>query len=437
MTGRLALLALMLAAVAGCAGLPAGPPVDAQPSARNEQSAGRQIVVTLHNPPSAGLRGAGSTWRGWSVGAVYSPPVTMDVVVQGLAADYGLKALDAWPIHLLGVHCIAYEIAGEEPRDALLARLRADARVESAQPMFTFATSVAGEAWNDPYFDLQAGLASLQVPRAQRVASGRGVRVAIVDTGADLAHPELSGRIVGASDFVRPRQANPGPMDAAFLSDRHGTAVAGVIGARAGNAEGIVGVAPSAGLIVLKACWPVAPQSPESRCNSFTLAEAIAAAVESGADVLNLSLAGPPDPLLERLVRIALGRGLVVVGAAPETGTPAQASFPTSIPGVVAARATERGTTRSDAVSAPGQDVMAPRPGGGYDFLSGSSLAAAHISGVAALLREASPGLDQASLARALAAAVVTRGSGRPSLDACAALSAAGGADRCEATPAD
>ena len=116
--------------------------------------------------------------------------------------------------------------------------------------MNTFATSARSAAvdYNDPYFSLQKGVGEIHVPEAQRWSKGRGVTIAVIDTGVDTQHPELSGRVKLTRNFV--------DNDAErFRMDRHGTAIAGVIAALTNNGQGIVGVAPAADLLALKACW--------------------------------------------------------------------------------------------------------------------------------------------------------------------------------------
>src|SRR5690606_39267063 len=185
----------------------------------------------------------------------------------------------------------------------------------------------------------------------------------------------------------------------------HGLAVAGVIAARANEALGTIGVAPGARLVALRACWHIDPVNAVG--NSLTLAQAIAAAIDPGAAVIQLSRTGPPDPLLHRLLAAAMERRIIVVGAVPDGALPtaagaATAAFPTSVPGVIPVRSAElaRGSSRGT-VRAPGQEIATLRPGGGRAVASGSSLAAAHVSGAVALMLERRPGLD-GSTARAL-----------------------------------
>src|SRR6202051_1843955 len=139
---------------------------------------------------------------------------------------------------------------------------------------------------------------------------GEGIRIAIIDTGADTRHPDLRGAVVQTGNFV--------DSDAAqFRRDRHGTELAGIIAAVANNHEGIVGIAPGARLAVFKACWQLHDDADAARCNSFTLAQALTAALDAHVHVVNLSLSGPADPLLRELIHEGLPRGVLSIGAPP------------------------------------------------------------------------------------------------------------------------
>src|SRR6185437_4991316 len=146
------------------------------------------------------------------------------------------------------------------------------------------------------------------------------------------------------------------------------------------------GVAPKSRLIALKACWPLHRDAAEAACNSFTLAQALQAAITARADIVNLSLAGPPDPLLERLIDYGMRRGIIFVGAVPAAGDGLAGTFPTDIPGVLAVQSAEDAPTGSRDLLAPGQGILTLVPGGHYDFASGSSLATAEVTGIVALL---------------------------------------------------
>jgi hypothetical protein len=263
-----------------------------------------------------------------------------------VAAAHGLREIAAWPIGLLGIHCVVYELPVGADRDAMLDRLRRDSRVESAQPYQAFATLTSDSdvaATSDPYRPLQRNLDLMDVGGAHLWSRGEGVRVAVIDTGIDASHPDLAGRIVKQENFVDGSKSG---------RDRHGTAVAGVIAAVENNSQGIVGVAPGARLYAMRACWPAPGDDSRAVCSTLTLAKAMAAAIEARIDIVNLSLTGPADPLLTRLVEVGLRRGVVFVGATPPKTD--VSTFPTGIPGVIGVDAAGAKASADSVLFAPG-----------------------------------------------------------------------------------
>ena len=332
----------------------------------------RLIVVTVANDPPPEIR-AGSTPRAYE-GLPYTAGSAARKKAAQLASHYHLRPITAWPIATLRVHCIVFEIPPDASRAALLQELALDKRVTLAQPMQTFGT--LSQRYNDPYVSLQRGFQEIDAPGAHDWSRGDSVRVAVIDTGVDVSHPDLRGRVVLRRNFVD-------SDDAQFKRDRHGTEVAGVIAAVANNGEGIVGVAPKVALLVFKACWQLAPGQDGAHCNSLTLAQALVAAMDAGAHIVNLSLAGPPDPLLAALIGQGMRRGMIFVGAVAPAATQ---SFPSSAAGVLAVDIAETPVRNERDLLAPGREILTLLPGGHYDFASGSSLAAAHVTGTIALL---------------------------------------------------
>ena len=400
---------LLAASLAACAAVPGG----ADPAAgRMRSEPANLIVLTVANPPETVMQRAGSTLRGYDSVPLYAPGSSALAAVASIERSYGLHQLAAWPIAPLQVHCVVLQVPAGTSREEMLARLSRDPRVSVAQPLQNFGTLSAG--YNDPYVGLQRGFAQIDAAAAQQWSRGDGVRVAVIDTGMDSMHPDLQGRVDALRNFVDDDQGQ-------FAADRHGTEVAGVIGADANNRQGIVGIAPGVRILALKACWQVQPRADGAQCNSFTLAQALTIAIESGAQVINLSLGGPADPLLTQLVGYALKRGIVVVGAVPPDG--GLDGFPVGVPGVIAVDAIEHPSASASVLHAPGREVLTLTPGGHYDFVSGSSLAAAHVSGAVALLLATNPRLDSAAvyslLSRTSAADTDT---GAVAINVCAAL---------------
>lgn len=357
------------------------------------------------------------------------PPQGSQRTLAELQANYELRPLALWPMASLGIPCAVLAVPEGRDPEQLAELVAADPRVESAQPVRRYRVLVAEEAGTvgaggtDPYARLQHAARELRLERAHRRARGRGVKIAVVDTGVDFRHPDLDGRIAAARDFVN-RGAGG---DGTFTADVHGTGVAGVIAASASNGIGIVGVAPEAELLAVKACWPEGDRPTDAVCDSYTLAQGLDFAIDQAARVINLSLTGPRDPLLARLIAAAVERDVVVVAARAAARDP---GFPASEPGVLAIGATPVDAFESDSESgdpasltAPGVDILTTVPGAGYDFLSGSSMAAAQATGVVALLLEHRPSLTPAELEATLAAtARPSNPHGALVLDACAAL---------------
>ena len=410
----LATLAAVACAVllGACAQAPVALPADDADAAAMREHPEGLIVLAVANPKEALATQAGSTVAGYAIAAPYGAGGQARTVLAAVARDYGLREVAGWPIVPLRLHCVVLRIPEGRSRDELLAALAGDRRVELAQPLQAFETYGSEGDYNDPYVDLQRGFKEVDAAQAHHRSRGQGVRIALVDTGVDTAHPELAGRVDSVRNFVDRDGAQ-------FARDRHGTEVAGVIAAIGNNGQGIVGVAPEAHVTVLKACWEAGAQG-GARCNTFTLAQALAAGIADGAQIINLSLGGPPDELLHRLVALALERGRIVVGAVPPDGS--LAGFPVNVPGVIAVSVPGAGLAAPRAaLHAPGRDILTLQPGGRYDFGSGSSLAAAHVTAAAALLLAADPSLD-ARRVRALLEASQWAAPATGSINACLAL---------------
>ena len=339
-------------------------------------------------------------------------------IAEALATQYGLKIIDRWPMPALGVDCFVMEAAGNDSLAPLVERMSADARVESIQSMKLF--RVLGH--NDPLYSLQPSAKLWHLDEIHKVTTGRQVRVAEVDTGVEVDHPDLAGQVAVTRNFVDGRTG---------VAEMHGTAVAGIIAARADNGQGIAGIAPEARLMALRACWEGPGESATAVCNSFTLAKALQFALDEKAQVINLSLGGPRDRLLERLLDVVSARGIAIVAAVDADGR--DGGFPASHPGVLAVAGDDAHDVSADMVLGPGRDIPTTIAGQKWGFVTGSSFAAAHITGLVALLRELAPNLPPQQLREALAprtraGAVAAH---RVVVDACAAIARIGGTCAC------
>ena len=169
-------------------------------SPRTEPRPDRQILVTFKSTASMPLRAAGSSTGSYVESSDYTVSKRTRRTVVRLARDYDLRELDGWPIRALGVHCVVFELPGGRSTAELIDRLERDPRIDSAQPMNTF--EVLGQDYDDPYAEMQHGLEATGVWEVHAWTRGRGVEVAVVDTGVHTEHPDLVGSIAATRDFV-------------------------------------------------------------------------------------------------------------------------------------------------------------------------------------------------------------------------------------------
>ncbi len=315
----------------------------------------------------------------------YSDSTWSKRIASNIGDDYKLKILTQWSISEIGEHCVVYVVDEDRSIEDVINALTNDNRVSSVQTMSTF--QVMASAYTDPYYRLQTNIQSMNINEIHKRTTGKNVTIAIIDTGVDTRHPDLEGQIQHSKNFVTQKSIEQQPS-----SELHGTAVAGVIAAKANNGEGIVGIAPDSNVIALKACWEVKAGSLEAICNSFTLALAINTAIEMRADILNLSLTGPYDPLLARLIEKAVQRGIIIVASKADKDDE-ESGFPAQQPGVIGVSSINTHNIMQSlyenhllTVYAPGEEILTTLPRGTYDFVSGNSLATAHVSGLTALL---------------------------------------------------
>jgi hypothetical protein len=438
-------LAALLGALAlsSCAIAPRGAVSGERNDAALSVAADRLIVVTVDNKARPLIAEPGSTPHGYSANNSYSVGDDARAVTAALAHDYSLTEVREWPIVPLKIQCLVFAIPASADRDALLQRLSADGRVKLAQPLQLFRAlgsvdvavppisradlhpvPVDGSPYNDPYYGLQHGFSEIGAAAAQQWSRGDGIDVAIIDTGVSTVHPDLEGRIAVSRNFIDEDTKS-------FQTDRHGTEVAGIIGADANNGLGIVGIAPGVRLQIYKACEPAHPQSIEAVCNSFTLARALGAALDAHAQIVNLSLGGPADPLLSQLVSYGIQHGMIFVGAVPENGR--LDGFPLGVNGVIAVDQIGHSEHAPGVLHAPGRDIVSTAPGGSYDFVTGSSFAAAHVTGAIALLRSRVPNLSSPALYAVLDRTRTQQASPQvsDSINVCAALDALQPSDNC------
>ncbi|NNN32439.1 type VII secretion-associated serine protease mycosin [Streptomyces sp. S3(2020)] len=262
----------------------------------------------------------------------------------------------------------------------------------------------------------QWALDAMHTQEAWQTTKGKGITVAVLDTGVEDDHPDLVGNVLEGKDMVG-FGASRG--DRAWA--RHGTAMAGIIaghGHGIGNADGVMGIAPEAKIlpvrVILEDGDSARGKARNTRGNA--LAEGIRWAADHGADVINLSLgddskSAHPEPAEDEAVQYALKKGSVVVASAGNGGEKGDhISYPAAYPGVIAATAVDRYGTRAafstrrwySTVSAPGDKVVIADPDHKYYEGWGTSAAAAFVSGAVALIEAAHPGLTPAQIKKLL-----------------------------------
>lgn len=276
-------------------------------------------------------------------------------------------------------------VVRREPAASAALALRRAAEMRAQPGVVDAGLDVAVQAAADPQQPSQWGLTAVRAPQVWPTASARGQVVAVIDSGVDLDHPDLAGVLLPGYDVV----------DGDTVADDvngHGTHVAGIVGAVAGNGVGGAGVAQ--GVRVL----PVRVLGRDGGGSGADVAAGIRWAVDRGATVLNLSLGSPDDSsLLSNAVSYALDKGVTVVAAAGNEGSAAP-MWPAAQPGVLAVGAVaEDGTlatfsNRGPHVSlvAPGVGIVSTLPGGQYGSMSGTSMATPFVAGAAAVLRTSS-----------------------------------------------
>ena len=298
--------------------------------------------------------------------------VTVDgdaAVAAAVAADFGLEVRSQRASALLGSTIVRYGIPDGRPVGVVLAQLAGDGRASRRAPNHVYDLQQAAGIVN---------YAFQKIALAPEAANGEGVRVAVIDTAIDETHPAIRNAIAGEFDAL------PG-VDVATRD--HATSVAGLI---AGNGD-FRGMAPGASIYHARAFEG-------GRSTMDVILSALDWAAGQDVRIVNMSFVGPRNDLLEEACDAARGRDIVLVAAAGNNGPKAPWGYPAAYDGVIAVTATDdRDQLMAQAnrgpyvfVSAPGVNVIAP-VGGGQDLVTGTSFAAAVVSGAIANLIHAAP----------------------------------------------
>lgn len=302
---------------------------------------------------------------------------------------------------------------------ALAERVQRSGLVQFASPDYLRSIAVVPD---DPDYPQQWALPRIDAPAAwQSTLGDSSVTVAVIDTGFDFAHPDRPAHLIAGPTYTSyasqdncPTTATNQPQD----DNGHGTHVGGTIGAAFNNGIGVAGLAPNVSMLVIKAA-DCAGQLADS-----DVAQALHFAADAGAEVINMSFGGPDrDAVLDEAVQYALSKGVVLVAAAGNQGS-GDPFYPAWLPGVMAVSATDSSDAFASSFSNYGPDIAVAAPGvmilstvpGSYGYKSGTSMAAPHVSAVAALVRSVAPGLARAAVVQAIEEGAVAMGSGCPNV---------------------
>jgi hypothetical protein len=313
--------------------------------------------------------------------------------------QFSLRSESSFELPTIGATVVHFRTTGpERPLAAALGALQKDPRVHLAQPNFLY--RVEQRSTNDPFREKQYALDSLGVSRVHDKTTGRGVTVAVLDSWVNPKHPDLPGAVTESTDFFSKARV--------VLTEGHGTAMAGIIAARSNNGVGIVGIAPGATVLSVRVCGSPSERAHEI-CSSDAIARGLDLSVARKARVVSMSLAGPYDPLVARLVYRAAEGGIVLVAATGNDGL-ATVRYPAAYPPVLAVTAIDRQDrlyekanrgARVD-LAAPGVDVFTLAAPQWFGPTTGTSPAAAQVSGVVALLLQLRPDFSPAQVRQLL-----------------------------------
>jgi subtilisin family serine protease len=309
--------------------------------------------------------------------------------IESFRRDHRLEQLGVHRLPAINADIYRYRITDQRPVPIVMGSVQGDARVALVQPNHIYALQDAGSAPAPAGDPMQYVVSKLHLPQAHDLATGARVLVAVIDSGIDSTHPELKGVVAGRFDAFK---GDPAPH-------KHGTAMASAIAAHGR----LLGVAPAAHILAVRAFDDAAAGA---QATTTRILDGLQWIAGSGARVVNMSFTGPEDSSMHDMIASLRRKGLVLVAAAGNDGPRATSAYPAAYREVIAVTATDaddkllKVANHGDyvAVAAPGVDVFVAAPGGAYDFTTGTSVAAAHVSGLAALLIARNPGLTPDAL---------------------------------------
>jgi len=306
--------------------------------------------------------------------------------LDAIAARHTMTRVETNSFALMGRTLHRWRLDGGGSVASMIRALRGEAEIAGAQPNYVYRLQQEPPTAANPE---QYASDKLKLAEAHRLATGSRILVAVIDSGVDSSHPDLAGAVAANFDAATDA-ASPHP---------HGTAMAGAIAAH----RTVLGVAPRVGLLTVRA---FGEGTGSAEGTTFNIIKGLDWAAAQGARIVNMSFAGPPDPRLHDALARAARKGMVLVATAGNAGAKSPPLYPAADPSVIAVTATDpddalfTGAIRGDhiAVAAPGVDVLVPAPDAAYQLTTGTSVAAAEVSGVVALLMERNPALRPADV---------------------------------------
>jgi subtilisin family serine protease len=318
-----------------------------------------------------------------------------------LANAYRAQLRDLGVLRLIGARVLHLTLPQDQTVEDVLPIMARDSRILRAQPNYIYDLARSGDRQSQS----QYALGALSIPDTGDFPSGTGVRIAIIDTCLDARHRELQGAVDSFFDAM-PSGGNQ------CVPEKHGTAIGGIIGGR----DALRGVAPNAKLISARA-FGKDNESGEVEGTSEAVLRSLNWAFEQQARIANMSFAGPRDPLIESAVTAAHKKGMILIASVGNAGPSSEPLYPAAYPEVIGVTAVDarrklyHAANRGShiAVAAPGVDMIVARPNNTYDVDSGTSLAAATVSGVAAIMLEKRPNATPDQIREALQSTAVNR----------------------------
>ncbi len=314
-----------------------------------------------------------------------------DAEADQIARRHRLTRVQSQSFALTNSTFFRWRITDGRSVDTVVRELNAGGNVKAAQRnnIFKLQQNTAAAAAKPEGDPVQYALAKMRLPEAHAISVGADVTIAVIDSGIDVTHPELAGVITGTFDALNNGEG-PHP---------HGTSIAGVIAAHAR----LMGTAPSSHLLAIRA---FGSQKNGAESTSFLILKSLDYALSKKAQIINMSFAGPHDPAMERGLAAAAAKGIVLVAAAGNAGAKSPPLYPAADRNVIAVTAIDQSdnlfapSNRGSyvALSAPGVDILSPAPDGKYQMSSGTSLSAAYVSGVAALMIARNPQISSADV---------------------------------------